>query len=378
MHLKPDLLRAYIDGELAARRAEQVEEHLTRCPACRKQLDAVRSRADLVAQRMAQIAVGTENAPHSPQAAFSRFSSSLRNNQQKKEIFPAMFKQKRVWTALAVIAVLAIALSLTPVRAWASDFLSLFRVEKVTVIQFDPEAARQMEGEISAQQEAIERIVESNLTVTREGETTSVASIEEAAAAAGFTPRIPTGMENPQLAYEPGAHVSLTIDQPQMQAIFDAFDMDVQLPEEVDGKSVEASLPTAVVAAAGCEAGDATRSLPENCTGFVQMPSPTVDAPEGLDMQKTGAALFELLGYTKEEAARLSQNIDWTTTLVLPVPITENVTVSEMPVDGVTGTLVISNDDDSYTLVWVNDGMLYALRGYGGANEAAALAATMP
>ena len=39
----------------------------------------------------------------------------------------------RVWTALAVIAVLALALSFPQVRAAANSFLGLFRVEKVTV-----------------------------------------------------------------------------------------------------------------------------------------------------------------------------------------------------------------------------------------------------
>jgi hypothetical protein len=289
-----------------------------------------------------------------------------------------MFKRKPFWTALAVIGVLAIALSLTPVRAWASDFLSLFRVEKIAVIQFDPAAAEQMNDRMSMQEQAIGDILNENMVISRNGETTKVATVEEAASAAGFRPRIPAGLENPELAYQPGMHASLTIDQPEMQAIFDAFDLDVQLREELNGKTVEASIPTAVLATSGCLPGNATGELPEDCTGFVEMPSPTVDAPEGLDVQKTGAAMFELLGYSKDEAARLSQQIDWTTTLILPVPVTENVSVLDMPVDGVMGTLVISAEDNSYILVWVKEGMLYALRGFGGKFEAAAMAETMP
>lgn len=378
MHLKNDQLRAYIDDELPQNRAEQVSEHLAHCPACRSQYETILSRTRLVQHHLDNFAPGVTEEHRSPRHAFSRFSNSTRKNNSQKENFQTMFTRKPIWTALAVIAVLAIALSITPVRAWASDLLSLFRVEKITVIQFDPQAAEKTHTGMTANQGAIEQILKDNLVVSEEGELTEVATVEEAAAGAGFTPRIPSAFTDLKLAYKPGMNASLTIDQPQMQAVLDALGADVQLPEDLDGEKVNVNVQSTVAAADGCSLSDAQADYPENCTVLLQLPSPTVDAPEGLDIQKTGAAMLQLLGLSEAEAARLSQRIDWTTTLLLPIPQDQNIQVTDLPVDGVTGTLLTAEEDNLFTLLWVKDGMLYILRGEGGIAKVRAIASTMP
>jgi hypothetical protein len=378
MHLKTDLLRAFIDDELPASRAEQVEQHLTRCPACRSQYETLQTRARRVKIHMDAIAPGLTEEHRSPHLALSRFTSSTRKHNSRKENFQTMLTRKPLWTALAVVAILAIALSITPVRAWASDLLSLFRVEKITVIQFDPKAARQANEGLSVNKDAIQKILDKNLKVSEDGKLTEVATVEEAAAGAGFTPRIPSGFTDLKLAYKPGMHASLTIDRPQMQEILDAVGADVQLPEAVDGKTVDVNVQATVAAADGCSPDASQADLPEGCTVLIQLPSPTVDAPEGLDIKKTGAAMLQLLGLSADEATRLSQRIDWTTTLLLPIPTDQSIQVSDLPVDGVSGTLLLAENQNMYTLLWVKDGMLYALRGQGGAEKAQAIASTMP
>lgn len=378
MHPKPDVLRALVDGELSADRAEQVREHLSRCPACQDQFRSLQTRTHQAASALAALAPRGEESPRPAYLAFARLSGGTRKtNSQKENIFP-MLKHKPLWTAIAVVAVLAVALSLTPVRAWASEFLSLFRVEKIAVVQFDPRAARQMEEKMSGLEETASSLLEQNLEVTQEGEMRGVATVDEAAAAAGFMPRIPAGMENVKLAYHPGAQVTLTIDREPMQAILDALEADVQLAEDVDGKAVTAVSQGSVVAASGCDPTMTDDEIPQECTVLVQMPSPTVDAPASLDVQKIGAAGFQLLGYSPEEAAQLSQRIDWTSTLLLPVPKDGDIAVHELTVDGVTGTLLIDEDENSYALLWLKDGIFYVLRGPGWASEAESMAATLP
>ncbi len=41
VHTEPDLLSAYLDGELPAQEARELEEHVSRCPPCRAELDGL-------------------------------------------------------------------------------------------------------------------------------------------------------------------------------------------------------------------------------------------------------------------------------------------------------------------------------------------------
>ena len=72
-----------------------------------------------------------------------------------------------------------------------------------------------------------------------------------------------------------------------------------------------------------------------------------------------------------EDAAHFSQNIDWTTTLVLPIP-SYGTSYQDYTVDGVTGTLILqtgNGQSSQYMLMWVKDGIVYALTGPGGVSR---------
>ena len=80
-----------------------------------------------------------------------------------------------------------------------------------------------------------------------------------------------------------------------------------------------------------------------------------------------------------EEAADFARSVDWTTTLVIPVPRygSEH---EEVQVDGVTGTLIQQYGykmDDGYLLIWVKDGILYALSGPGDSTAALKIASSL-
>jgi hypothetical protein len=108
------------------------------------------------------------------------------------------------------------------------------------------------------------------------------------------------------------------------------------------------------------------------CTVLVQMPSPTVTAPPGIDIAQIGEAFLQLLGLSREEAAEFSQQVDWSSTLIIPIPRSGDISYKEVPVDGVTGTLIQNESTyyPEYTLMWIKNGMLFALTGTGNGGEA--------
>jgi len=75
---------------------------------------------------------------------------------------------------------------------------------------------------------------------------------------------------------------------------------------------------------------------------------------------------------TSDQAEAFTDTVDWTSTLVVPIP-RNAATYEQIPVDGVTGTLIQRPSDDApqYTLLWVKDGIIYAIGGLGSNSQQA-------
>ena len=361
MHPKDELLRTYLDREMPANLSQKVQEHLSRCAACQARLNELADRTNRVQSHLTPLAPNDQEQAVSPKLAYRRFNQNQRNTQQK-ELIQTMFTRRPLWTALAVIALVAIIFSVTPASAWANSFLGLFRVQKVQVVTFDPDAVENAHGQLNENRDAIERIFKDDLKISEHGDVVKVDSAAEAKAKAGFTPRLPSALQDPELTVKPGMNAVFTIDQPKLQAIMDAAGVDAKLPAEVNGKEINVDVPDAVVVSSGCPADETTKKAYADCTSLVQMPSPSVDAPEGLDIPRLGEAMFQFLGLSEAEARNLSQRIDWTSTLVLPIPQGGEIQYQDVKVDGVTATLLQSEEDNMTMLIWVKDGRLYGLR----------------
>jgi hypothetical protein len=85
-----------------------------------------------------------------------------------------------------------------------------------------------------------------------------------------------------------------------------------------------------------------------------------------------------MAGMSSDAARTFSQAVDWTSTLVVPVP--NDAQTREVTVDGVKGYLVSRSwggQELPYTLLWVKDGIVYGLSAFGNPDDALTLAATL-
>jgi hypothetical protein len=75
---------------------------------------------------------------------------------------------------------------------------------------------------------------------------------------------------------------------------------------------------------------------------------------------------LEFTGMTSDQAAAFTQTVDWTSTLVVPIP-KNAATYKQVSVDGVTGNLIQRPSDDApqFVLLWVKDGIVYSIGGLG-------------
>ena len=259
-----------------------------------------------------------------------------------------MFKRKYAFAALLVALVLGGAVAIPSVRAAASEFLGIFRVQKFAPISISPRQLAMLES-----------LAEQGLTpgtlemVSEPGQEQMAASMAEAASLTGAAVLSPRLLGEPDNIYVTGAAQGrLTVDLDSSRAILRAAGVDpMALPDSLDGAVVDVTIYPII----GATWNDAQISL-------LQSDSPLVDYPDDVDPAVLGKALLQLLGMTEAEASRLAASIDWTNTLLFPVP--ENAaTFSEVTVQNSSGLALSSLDGEHSALMWQKDGRVFVLEG---------------
>jgi hypothetical protein len=282
---------------------------------------------------------------------YAPFSAGSLNNT------PAIGRRTVLAGAVSLL-LLIMAFSFPAVRALASDFLGLFRVQKFAAISVSPEQLALLEGAAQA------GMSPGQLEIIREpGEIIRVASLSEAADIAGFSIRTLRELGAPVEIITSGeAAGRLTLDLEGSRAILEAAGVEPSLlPDGLDGKQIDVSLFASV------------QQLWSDGTRLLQTESPLVEYPRELDPVLLGQALLTILGMGEEEAFRLAQSIDWASTLLLPVP-QEFATFSEVNVEGVSGLALSSLDNAHGVIIWQRNGVVFLLSGAGNTAELVSLA----
>jgi hypothetical protein len=271
--------------------------------------------------------------------------------------------------------ILAIIVSIPTTRALADQLLNLFRVQQVTVIPVDFTGMQQLTGN-DALGKQISELVSSSVDVTQKpGDALSATDAADAARLAGFGVRLPQ---------EPAASIrvmnttafNFTIDRARAQVLLDeAGRSDLSLPASIDGAVVKVNIPASVTAAYGDCPQSEQEGLPgryPDCIILTQLPSPTVSAPAGVDVAQLAQLGLEFSGMSAEQAAAFTSSVDWTSTLVIPIP-RNAASYKTVSVDGVSGTLIQRPADDApqYLLIWIRDGIVYSIGGLGAAPQKA-------
>ena len=270
----------------------------------------------------------------------------------------------RRWTfAVAVLLILAFSFTFPSVRAAASEFFGLFRVQKFAAVSISPEQIALFE------KLAEEGLNPGEMHINQEpGAETPVDSLAEAGAIAGLPPRTLTNFDSPEsIKVIDGGSGSFIIDLAGARAIVEATGNDpLLLPESIDGARIN------VVAFPSIE-----QAWQDEKIWLIQTTSPLVEYPEDIaDQTVLAEAFLQVLGLDEAEAQRLAQDIDWTSTLLLPLP-SDAVSYQEITVDGVSGMALQDIDSINSAIIWEKEGIIYLLQGEESPADLQALAASM-
>ena len=294
------------------------------------------------------------------------------------------FSRPLVRFGTAALVLLMLVMAFPGTRALAGELLNLFRVQQVQVVPVDFTGLEQLTGDGALGNQFTELISDSVNMQQEPGEPVAAASAEEASQLAGFNVRIPAGTTPSQINVTGAAAFSMALDRTKVQALLDeAGRSDLVLPASVDGAEISVDIPPSVSVAFGTcpkpgsgvsgnhEQSTTERRYPD-CVILAQIPSPSVNAPADLDIEALARIGLEFTGMSPEEAAELTSTVNWTSTLLVPIP--RNAAIHEqVSVDGVIGTLIQRASDESpqYALLWVKDGIIYAISGLGSNSQLA-------
>jgi hypothetical protein len=375
-HLDDGSLRAFLDEEPGGSTAlEEAARHIAGCPACQERLEEIAAKSRLTGQHLAFLASPPETSSLQARSAYTQFKHRL-NQTKEKPMLQKIFRLRTLFAGLAVTALLVIALSIPSGFAWAGQFLGLFRVQQVAVVPIDPTGLVTLRGNSVIGQQISQLLAQSINFDQKPGKAVPVSTAEQASQAAGFTVRLPESeLVHPALLMQPGAAFSFTVDRVRAQALLDeAGRTDLVLPQSLDKETISVTIPNSVTASYGdCPSQvEEMAGLGSNgrryadCMVLAEMPSPTVHTPPDVDVQKLAEIGLQFTGMTADEALAYTQSIDWTSSLVIPLP-KNAATYQKISVDGVNGMLIQRPADDApeFALVWVKDGIIYTIGGLG-------------
>jgi hypothetical protein len=370
-HLTDGQLRLALDGELEA----VAVQHLASCDICRARQDKLQTHVQAVAHKLDFLALSWQDQAPLAQSALKHFHAR-RLSQKETPMLKKLFASTAVRYAAVAALLLALIISIPAARVLADQVLNLFRIQQVTVVSVDFTGLQQLTGN-GALGKQISALVSNSTTITQKpGKPVDATNAADASQKAGFTVRLPQHVTASRLSVLNTTAFTFTIDRTKAQALLDeAGRSDLVLPQAINGAVISVTVPASVMAdynacpdpsASDSQlSGSASRDYPD-CMILSEIPSPTVDAPANVDVAQLAQIGLEFTGMTSDQAAAFTQTVDWTSTLVVPIP-KNAATYKLVSVDGVTGNLIQRPSDDApqFVLLWVKDGIVYSIGGLG-------------
>jgi hypothetical protein len=430
------VLRAYLDGELDSKRLFAVEQHLQSCSVCSGEVVTLRNHAACARDGLDRLP-GLPDADTSARA-WAAFQKNREEWMESEHNRWTLWRKLSLAGGCLGVAAVALVLTVAPVRAWAENLLAIFRVERFTILEINP-AALKNEGLQNNQllNQTIGRVLSDEITVIQSPQKPRlIANAASASKVAGFPVQLLLGQTPSSLLLESGIGMNMKLDGDRIQSILDeAGRSDLRIPASVDGAIIGVRVPAGMMAFYGncgdvasrmmgqtgastgtknpsasadhnvvVHLGGADKSVSEagvenqarhanrvsvgetsgqeadaTCVSLFEIPSPIVSAPQEIDPAQIAQVALQFLGMSANDAASFTQTVDWTSTLVLPVVRGES-KYEQVHVNGNEGALlraVNQNQSGHFSLMWVDNGIVFALNGTGDDTTAINLASQL-
>lgn len=383
-HLNDGQLRAALDSELD----KESLQHLEACSMCQSRQRALKSQTEKISNQLTFLNPSKQEHAPSVQASLKRFNEI--KNQKEITVLKKLFASPTLRFVSVAVLLLAVILAIPSTRAWADEVLNLFRVQQVTVLPLDLSGLQALTGNDALGKQVSDLISSSTNVTKKPGQPVNATDAADASQKVNFNVRLPKNVTSSRLTVLGDSAFNFTIDVNKAQALLDESGRtDLKLPTDINGSVVSVTVPASLRADYGScpdptapdtnPNGLTSRQYPD-CVILSEIPSPVVSAPANVNVAQLAQIGLEFTGMSSDQAAAFTQSVDWTSTLVVPIP-KNAAKYDQISVDGVTGTLIQrpTNDAPQYVLLWVKNGIIYAIGGLGtNSQQAIDMANSMP
>jgi len=398
------ILRAHLDGELEGTELTEARQHLATCGDCDARIKKLTAEKAGAGDLLASLAPDRAQTAVQPAVAYAQFKNQFVTTSEPQPSWIARWFAPRLrpaWGLATAALLVAAALGVSPVRTWAQHVLALLRVQKIAVVTIDPSTLMNGGDSDARPYKLINQFIADNVVVVKEpGKSEVAGSMAQAAQMAGYPVRTIGSLGTPQTIEVSGdTRFHMTLNRSRIETLLEEVGRsDIRVPKSADGALIDVQIPKIVIATYGdCPARPsashseshaeamAHRKMERmavvkgnDCTYLIQAVSPTVSVPPNLNMSQIAEAALELAGMNSTDARVLCQTVDWSSTLVVPIPRDAG-TSQTVTVDGVPGTLITETltQGNRYSLLWIKGGVIHSLSGRGDASDALKLAASL-
>lgn len=384
-------LRRVVDCGIDESSSQQ--SHLNMCARCRDRLHEMHITARFADRRLAMLA-GDDTVTDLGRARVKlqhKMSLEVEERsalQARGETFMSSMWSHRVArgaVAMLAIMVLTTAFVATPMRSLADNLFNRFEVERFEAITIQPEAFTEFGLDLAiraftADQERImlaaENLYEIETTFDQEDverNAVKLDSIDDARAAYGefkLPATLPDGYDTaPEFLVTNAGSATVTVDTAAVHVIIDELRLPIDsVPSATDMPYMvfQADVPAALVTHYG--------SGLDGHLAVIQMESPTITTPDGLDMDALREDVLSMPGLPEDFVAQLRAIDDWQKTLVVPVPA--GAETREVTINGQGGLLVEAGafdasewgidftfDGEASVVMWNDGGTLFIVAG---------------
>ncbi|MCW1969414.1 MAG: hypothetical protein KIH69_014980 [Anaerolineae bacterium] len=285
----------------------------------------------------------------------------------------------------AGVAALGLAVFTVPAVADAAqNFLNLFRVKQITAIAIDP-ARLEALGKIAENNKIdLKALIGDDVKIIKEpSRPAPAANAEQASKLAGFTVKMlgpSAGMTLDSIQVQGDGTTQIKANSAKLNALLGAMGItDIKAPTKLDGATISVNVPNVVATRYSGNRGAMT---------VTQAKSPEVSLPDGVSMAELGEIGLRVTGMSPADAKRLAASIDWNSTLVVPIP-TNVASFRDISIRGNKGVLITQGGSGATamrannaprsgaTVIWSENGIVYAATSAMPADDLVAIAATL-
>lgn len=356
---------------------EGVERHIASCEWCSTRVAELRLSAGQVDRAIDRISVSDERRDVDAPGAFARFQSRVEDEGYTRQQ-PAGLEYGGTWmsefwmrrgaraaTVFAVLVVMVAAFTLSPMRTVADDFLNQFRVQKFAAVTIPMDLVEPLQsGVLQSLSSADKERMKQELDELGAFETTfqldmsslpTATSLEEAEGQFGdiaVPEDLPEGFGEPTAYVTDAGSATYTLNVDKAREIIDALNLPIYAFDQVTAETLTFRANVSEAAVLHYRNG-----LTNVVVG--QTASPTLDIPEGFNMDALREDILRFPGLPTDLVAQLRAIDDWENTLIVPIP--ENADSRDVTVNGNAGLLL--EMEQGAVVLWEDDGMLYAVAG---------------